>query len=111
MVAYIIYNRFMTFENKFMTRFGLVLFIVFNAIFNNISWAFGLWDYRSFGLLGLPTIGPSDYLDFGILGPRTIRPSDYWTFGPSGRHRRKIFFSFFFPSQLNNVILLECRTL
>jgi hypothetical protein len=37
MVAYIIYNRFMTFENKFMTRFGLVLFIVFNAIFNNIS--------------------------------------------------------------------------
>ena len=27
----------MTFENKSMTRFGLVWFIVFNAIFNNIS--------------------------------------------------------------------------
>ena len=27
----------MTFENKFMTRFGFVLFIVFNAIFNHIS--------------------------------------------------------------------------
>jgi hypothetical protein len=36
MVKYI-YNRFMTFENKSMTRFGLVWFIVFNAIFNNIS--------------------------------------------------------------------------
>jgi hypothetical protein len=36
MVKYI-YNRFMTFENKSMTRFGLVWFIVFSAIFNNIS--------------------------------------------------------------------------
>jgi hypothetical protein len=36
MVKYI-YNRFMTFKNKSMTRFGLVWFIVFNAIFNNIS--------------------------------------------------------------------------
>jgi hypothetical protein len=27
----------MTFENKSMTRFGLVWFIVFNAVFNNIS--------------------------------------------------------------------------
>jgi hypothetical protein len=80
MVAYIIYNRFMTFENKFMTCY----------------WAFGRWDYRSFGLLGLRTIGPSDYLDFGILGLRTIGPSDYWTFGLSGRHRRKTFFLSFF---------------
>jgi hypothetical protein len=32
MVKYI-YNRFMTFENKPMTRFGLVWFIVFNGHF------------------------------------------------------------------------------
>jgi len=36
MATYTIYNRFMTFENKSMTRFGFVLFIVFNAIFNHI---------------------------------------------------------------------------
>jgi hypothetical protein len=36
-MATYISNRFITFEYKSITQFGLVWFVAFNAIFNNIS--------------------------------------------------------------------------